>query len=208
MMFPLFRRSSRQDTISTLYGTIVAQARLPCFYREYGVADTVNGRFDLLVVHLALVLDRLAEGPESRGGRTGLFDRFCRDMDHNLREMGIGDLSVPKEMQRIGEAFYGRAQAYRSALAADGDTALVEALHRNIYGGSPATPTAPVHLAAYIREAVRDVRTQRVDRTFGRRAAPAETLKLLFSLKTKTGHQKTEFYGKKSKPLERAGGGG
>ena len=110
MMFPLFRRSSRQDTIPTLYGTIVAQARLPSFYREYGVADTVNGRFDLLVVHLALVIDRLAEGPESREAGQALFDHFCRDMDHNLREMGIGDLSVPKEMERIGQAFYGRAQ--------------------------------------------------------------------------------------------------
>ena len=55
MIFSLFRRRSRQDTISTLYGTIVAQARLPCFYREYGVHDTVNGRFDLLVLHLAIV---------------------------------------------------------------------------------------------------------------------------------------------------------
>ena len=61
MKFPLFRRRARSDTISTLYGTIVAQARLPCFYREYGVPDTVNGRFDLLVLHLALVLDRLAD---------------------------------------------------------------------------------------------------------------------------------------------------
>lgn len=164
MKFPLFRRRAWSDTISSLYGTIVAQARLPSFYREYGVADTVNGRFDLLVVHLALVIDRLAEGPESREAGQALFDHFCRDMDHNLREMGIGDLSVPKEMERIGQAFYGRAQAYRSALAADGNTALVETLHRNIYGGSPATPTAPVHLAAYIREAVRDVRTQRVDK--------------------------------------------
>ena len=113
MMFPLFRRRSRQDTISTLYGTIVAQARLPAFYREYGVADTVNGRFDLLVLHLSLVFDRLAEEPGSREAGQALFDRFCQDMDHNLREMGIGDLSVPKEMQRIGQAFYGRAQAYR-----------------------------------------------------------------------------------------------
>ena len=110
---------------------------MPCFYREYGVADTVNGRFDLLVLHL-------------------------RDMDHNLREMGIGDLSVPKEMQRIGQAFYGRAQVYRSALAADGKAALVEALTRNVYEGSPPTPDAPAHLAAYVREAVRDVRAQRV----------------------------------------------
>jgi cytochrome b pre-mRNA-processing protein 3 len=98
----------------------VAQARLPCFYREYGVPDTVNGRFDLLVLHLAIVLDRLAEGSELRAIGQALFDRFCEDMDDNLREIGIGDLSVPREMQRIGEAFYGRAQAYRSALASEG----------------------------------------------------------------------------------------
>ena len=65
MMFPMFRRRSRQDTISTLYGTIVAQARLPRFYRDYGVADTIDGRFDLLVLHLA-VITRVP------GGRTGL----------------------------------------------------------------------------------------------------------------------------------------
>ena len=107
-MLPLFRRSARQDTISILYGTIVAQARLPCFYREYAATDTVNGRFDLLVLHLVAVLGRLAEDPVLRDMGQALFDRFCQDMDHNLREMGIGDLSVPKEMQHMGEAFYGR----------------------------------------------------------------------------------------------------
>ena len=161
MMFPLFRRNARQDTISALYGTIVAQARLPCLYREYGVSDTVNGRFDLLILHLATVLDRLAEDPELRDLGQALFDRFCQDMDHNLREMGIGDLSVPKEMQRIGEAFYGRTQAYRSALAAHGEEALIEALTRNVYGGgTSAAPAVPARLATYIREAVRDVRAQ------------------------------------------------
>ena len=60
MIFPLFRRSARPDTISSLYGTIVAQARLPGFYRNYAVPDTVNGRFDLIVLHLALLLERLA----------------------------------------------------------------------------------------------------------------------------------------------------
>jgi len=157
MMFPLFRRNARQDTISTLYGTIVAQARLPCFYREYGVPDTVDGRFDLLVLHLTMVLDRLADDPALRALGQALFDRFCQDMDHNLREMGVGDLSVPKEMQRIGEAFYGRAQAYRTALAQPGDDALVKIVMKNIYGGGPG---APVPLAAYMREAARDVRGQ------------------------------------------------
>jgi len=101
MIFPLFRRT-RPDTISTLYGMIVAQARLPCFYREYTVADTVNGRFELLVLHLTMLLDRLAEDLELRELGQALFDRFCTDMDHNLREMGVGDLSVPKQMQRVG----------------------------------------------------------------------------------------------------------
>ena len=160
MMFPLFSRSRRQNTISTLYGTIVAQARLPCFYREYGVPDTVNGRFDLLVLHLVAVLDRLAEDRALRELGQPLFDRFCRDMDHNLREMGVGDLSIPREMQRIGEAFYGRAQAYRTALAVPDETALVEALTRNVYGGKAPQQAAPVRLAAYMRKAVRELGVQ------------------------------------------------
>src|SRR5512141_2125850 len=118
MIFPLFRRSARPGTISALYGAIVAQARLPGFYRDYAVPDTVDGRFELIVLHLVLVLDRLADDPALRVLGQGVFDRFCQDMDHNLREMGVGDLTVPKQMQRMGGAYYGRAQAYREALAA------------------------------------------------------------------------------------------
>jgi cytochrome b pre-mRNA-processing protein 3 len=160
MIFPLFRRRARSATISSLYGTIVAQARLPCFYREYGVPDTVNGRFDLLVLHLALVLDRLADEPQLRELGQVLFDHFCTDMDHNLREMGVGDLSVPRHMHRVGEAFYGRAQAYRTGLAADGQQALVEALERNIYGQGAASRTLAARLAAYMRGTVGELRVQ------------------------------------------------
>jgi cytochrome b pre-mRNA-processing protein 3 len=160
MIFPLFRRNRRPDTISTLYGMIVAQARLPCFYRDYGVPDTVNGRFDLIVLHLALVLDRLMRDPAQRDAGQALFDRFCEDMDDNLREMGISDLKVPKEMRRMGEAFYGRAQAYQAALAAEGDQALVEAIARNIFGATPPGPAAALRLALYMREAVREVAAQ------------------------------------------------
>lgn len=158
MKFPLFRRSARPDTISALYGMIVAQARLPCFYRDYAVADTVNGRFDLIVLHLALVLDRLAQDPTLQSLGQGVFDRFCQDMDDNLREIGIADLKVPKEMQHMGEAFFGRAQAYWAALAANDGAALVAALERNIYGGASARP-AP-RLAAYMREALRGLAGQ------------------------------------------------
>jgi cytochrome b pre-mRNA-processing protein 3 len=161
MKIPLFRRA-RPDTISTLYGTIVAQARLPCFYREYGVADTVSGRFDLLLLHLTLVLDRLAADPRARNIGQALFDRFCVDMDHNLREMGVGDLSVPKHMRRVGEAYYGRAQAYRAALALEGQNALIEALERNIYAGETAGRAGAVRLAAYMREAARHLGDQAI----------------------------------------------
>jgi cytochrome b pre-mRNA-processing protein 3 len=149
MIFPLFRRSRRPDTISALYGMIVAQARSPVFYRDYAVADTVNGRFDLLLLHVALVVGRLMREEEGKEAGQALFDLFCADMDDNLREMGIGDLSVPKHMKRVGEAFYGRAQAYENALAEQSDAALVEVVERNVYGGSGGD--AAGRLAAYIR---------------------------------------------------------
>jgi cytochrome b pre-mRNA-processing protein 3 len=152
MIFPLFRRPARPGTISALYGAIVAQARLPGFYRDYAVPDTVEGRFELIVLHLALVLDRFADEPTLRALGQGVFDRFCQDMDHNLREMGVGDLTVPKQMRRMGGAFYDRAQAYREALATTGDKALAEILTRNIYDGTPAHQAH--RLAAYMGEAV------------------------------------------------------
>jgi cytochrome b pre-mRNA-processing protein 3 len=158
MIFSRFRRGASPDTISTLYGMIVAQARLPVFYRNYAVADTVNGRFDLLVLHLSIVLARLwqdpGQDPALKQLGQGVFNRFCEDMDDNLREIGIADLKVPKEMTKMGQAYYGRAQAYQAALDAPGDEALVETITRNIYAGMPPEPSAPQRLAAYMRQAV------------------------------------------------------
>lgn len=162
MIFPRFRRGARPDTISSLYGTIVAQARLPCFYQDYAVPDTVNGRFDVIVLHLSPVLDRIATEPSLREVGQGLFDRFWQDMDHNLREMGTGDLAVPKRMKALGEAFYGRAGAYRTALAETDPRALVEAVTRNIYSqGAPAG--VPERMAAYLRHVVQDLGAQAPD---------------------------------------------
>jgi cytochrome b pre-mRNA-processing protein 3 len=153
MILPLFRRS--EPTIAALYGAIVTQARDPRFYEHFGVPDTVLGRFDLIVLHLALLLRRLREHD---GAGTGIaqavFDTFCRDMDHNLREMGIGDQGVPHQMRRVGEAFYGRSQAYDAALAQPDDDALIEALRRNVYAEAPDTGVPLSRLAAYVRQAV------------------------------------------------------
>ena len=128
-------RNPSRGTIEAIYGMIVTQAREPLFYRDLGVPDTVNGRFDLLVLHLWMVLRRLKS---LEGGGAGvsqaLFDHFCDDMDANLREMGVGDLTVPKRMQAFGEAFYGRSAAYDQALDA-GAKPLAQALCKNILDG-------------------------------------------------------------------------
>ena len=152
MIPPLFRTPNR--TIALLYGAIVAQARDARFYEAYRVPDTVLGRFDLIVLHLALVLRRLREDAAMQTLAQRVFDAFCRDMDHNLREMGISDQGVPRQMRRVGEAFYGRAQAYDAALGESGEAALAQALARNVYAEAPEPQVAAVQLAAYVRHAV------------------------------------------------------
>jgi cytochrome b pre-mRNA-processing protein 3 len=124
-----------RGTIGAIYGMIVTQAREPLFYRELAVPDTVNGRFDMVVLHLWMVLRRLKPVANGQELSQALFDRFCDDMDGNLREMGVGDLTVPKRMQAFGEAFYGRTAAYDLALAA-GEEPLAQALCRNILNGN------------------------------------------------------------------------
>jgi cytochrome b pre-mRNA-processing protein 3 len=128
-------RIPSRGTIEAIYGMIVTQAREPLFYRDLGVPDTVNGRFDLLVLHLWMVLRRLKLIEGGAGLSQALFDRFCDDMDANLREMGVGDLTVPKRMQAFGEAFYGWAAAYDLAVT-EGREPLAQALCRNILNGA------------------------------------------------------------------------
>ena len=145
-----FGRRRRDPTIGTLYGTIVAQARSSIFYRSYGVPDTVLARLDMIVLHLVLVLRRLRDaGPNGSAVGQQLFDHFCRDIDDNFREMGVGDLAVPKEMRRVAEAFYGRAKAYEAALAAATPAALEIALARNVYD-IEEPPLGARRLAAYM----------------------------------------------------------
>ncbi|QWG15514.1 ubiquinol-cytochrome C chaperone family protein [Bradyrhizobium sediminis] len=127
-------RMPSRGTIEVIYGMIVTQAREPLFYRDLAVPDTVNGRFDLLLLHLWMVLRRMRPMQGGADLSQALFDRFCDDMDANLREMGVGDLTVPKRMQAFGEAFYGRSAAYDLALTA-GREPLTQALCKNILNG-------------------------------------------------------------------------
>ena len=123
--------------------------------------DTVNGRFDLLVLHLWMVLRRLRSAEGGADLSQALFDHFCDDMDANLREMGVGDLTVPKRMQAFGEAFYGRSAAYDLALAS-GREPLALALVQEYpgrrtasrpRGGLPSMPRRPSQALAGLDEA-------------------------------------------------------
>jgi cytochrome b pre-mRNA-processing protein 3 len=157
-MFRLFRPRFHPATIDSLYGVIVAQARVPDFYEEFGVPDSVDGRFELIVLHLAVLTQRLGREAQGAALSRTLFDRFGRDMDHNLREMGVGDLTVPKKMKRMFEALYGRTRAYHGALRGatgkTGSDALEAALGRNVFGGRGGDV---VRLAAYVRRAAREL---------------------------------------------------
>lgn len=153
MKSPLFRRPRQKDTIAALYGMIVAQARSPAFYRDYGVPDTVNGRLEMILLHTFLFFRRVAgEAAPVRALGQQVFDVFCRDMDGNLREMGVGDLAVPGQMRQIGEAFYGRAAALEAALAAGDDQVLTDTVTRNVFSGSLEHLADARRLATYIRE--------------------------------------------------------
>jgi cytochrome b pre-mRNA-processing protein 3 len=184
MILKLFRSSSPAANIRDLYGAIVAQARMPAFYEDpgmgegagYGVPDTLEGRFDLIVLHLVLVLFQIgdqsggapaAEKARVQGGARrsigqNLFDEFCRDLDDNLREMGVGDLTVPKKMRSFAEAFYGRQAVYVAALAANGRRELENALARNIFDEMKAG-VGPARLAAYIRAVLSQFKAQGQD---------------------------------------------
>ncbi|MDI4664361.1 ubiquinol-cytochrome C chaperone [Xanthobacter autotrophicus] len=163
-MFNLFRssktRAMSRATIERLYGAIVAQSRRADFYTDFGVPDTLEGRFEMVVLHTVLACHRLKGGDTlERSLSQDIFDAFAADMDATMRELGVGDLTVPKKMKKVGEAFFGRAAAYDAALAHADDAALVQALSRNILstGEAPPSPEA-VALAAYVRAAVAKLR--------------------------------------------------
>ena len=158
-MFGKFFRASRNRAfIDKIHGDIVAAARHPAFYGEYGVPDTLEGRFELLTLHAALVLRRLTRAPAPGPDLAqDVSNAVFRHFDVALREMGVGDITVPKRIKKMAEAFLGRAQAYDAALLQGNDQQLGAALARNVYGRPPvdlagaAASSAHWRLARYAR---------------------------------------------------------
>jgi cytochrome b pre-mRNA-processing protein 3 len=151
-MLSLFRRKSPlRESAEKLYSGVVEQARRPEFYTALGVPDTADGRFDLIALHAYLVLRRLKREPEAGSALAQtFFDHMFMDVDRNLREMGVGDLSVGRHIKAMAEGFYGRIAAYDVGLAGS-DEALTEALDRNLYRNATAAPAALAAIAVYLK---------------------------------------------------------
>jgi cytochrome b pre-mRNA-processing protein 3 len=135
MIFSLFRKKNHNQTIvNRQYDALTSAARTPFFYSDLDVPDTVMGRFEMLSIVMILFFRRTA-GSQVSGQELAqeIVDAFFQDIDHSIRELGIGDKSVPKRMKKLAGMFYGRLETYAAALEArDGDM-LAEALRRNIY---------------------------------------------------------------------------
>lgn len=153
----LFARRLRpaQAAGHALYASAARQARSPAFYARMGAPDTAEGRFELYSLHVLLLLHRLkGEGAQAAETSQAAFDAFVQALDDALREMGVGDVVVPKKMKRLAGAFYGRVKAYDDALTAPaGDAALRDLIARTVLLDVEAGDVGA--LAAYAAEADR-----------------------------------------------------
>lgn len=133
MILNLFRKRPPNEAVTAVYRAIVAQSRQPHFYAEWGVPDTVTGRFDMISLHMSLVLHRLrGEGGEASTFSQALFDLFFLDMDRSLREMGAGDLAVPKKVRKMTEIFYALMTGINEAIERNDLPGIEAVLRRNV----------------------------------------------------------------------------
>ncbi|OJF92543.1 ubiquinol-cytochrome C chaperone family protein [Pararhizobium antarcticum] len=155
MIFGLFgKKNSNTAIVERQYGLLTAAARRPVLYAELGVPDTVMGRFEMLSTVLILYFRR------TRGSaRTGqeiaqeIVDAFFEDVDHSIRELGVGDVAIPKRMKKLAGMFYGRLETYSAALEYRDAAALTAALKRNFYPEPAGSDVSMQALAAYLLEA-------------------------------------------------------
>jgi len=147
----IFRSGSRRRVAAQLYGSAVAAARAQAFYRRFGVADTIEGRYEMIALHVVLLLFTLrgADGDRKKLAQA-VVDYMAADLDRSIRELGVGDLGVSRFMKRLGEGLFGRAAAYEAALRGD-QAALSDALRRNVYDGVDPGPGILAELVDYVQ---------------------------------------------------------
>lgn len=156
MLFEWFkRRAARRKSAGKLYQAALRQSREPVFYTVYGVADSWDGRFDVMSAHIAILTLALNEAEPKEGAKLGqaLFDAMFSRMALDLREAGVGDVGLSKHMQKMMKAFNGRIHGYHDALKQNGIEALELMVARNVYRVSgESIPDGVAEMAAYLRE--------------------------------------------------------
>jgi cytochrome b pre-mRNA-processing protein 3 len=152
-MFAWIVDRNREKIASRIYSEIVAQARHPAFFSHYGVPDTIAGRYELMVLHVWLLLNRFRglDGP-GKDAAQAVCDRFFLEMDRALREMGVGDLSVPKKIKTFAGIYAARSAAYTAAVDAADDGALTDLVAGALSGGEAASG-----LARYVRRSIAEL---------------------------------------------------
>lgn len=146
-----FRKDQTQSQAETLFEALNDAARAPALYAAAEAPDTVEGRFEVLGLHIFLAMRRLKrDAPASDRLSTALQEVFFRRLDDALREIGVGDLSIGRKIRGLAEAFYGRATAYDKAFG-EGPGAVAEALARNVFDS--AEPGRAQLLANYVMKA-------------------------------------------------------
>ena len=139
MLRNLFRQRPDERQGDALYALAVEQARQPAFYTSLGVADRIDARFELYTLHVLILFLRLKQdGERGEVAAQKLFDVYISSLDHTLRELGVGDVSVGKKMRKLGESLYGRMSAYEGPLRAEDVYALAVALAKNVYESAEA----------------------------------------------------------------------
>lgn len=160
---PMFRwfagRAARKEAAEKIYDAIVAQSRNPAFYLRCGVPDTLSGRFDMLVIHMFVVLQIL-----KLGGREGqllaqeIVEAFIREMDTMVRDLGVSDRNVPKEVRKIAQLFYGQLLAYSTALQRGDTKGLANEVWKSFQSGEGSSASiAAEAISTYMRQAIKNI---------------------------------------------------
>lgn len=142
------RKSPQDSAAAALYRNIVVRAREPVFFLEWGVADTLDGRFDLLALHAFLAFESLrGRGDAAAALGSELADKIFTGFDEALRELGVSDFGMGRRIRNMADAFYGRIQTYGEAKSA---AELAAAIQRNLYRGANGREDEARGLASYM----------------------------------------------------------
>lgn len=152
MILNLFKRKKANAAlVNAQYEVITQSARNPIFYQEFDVPDTVMGRFNMVSIFMTLYLratNNAQEGVKQLAQE--VVEEFFKDIDHSIRELGIGDAGVPKRMKKLGRMFYGRAENYGKALDGGDIGELAEAFARNIHSDGEGQAPDMLSLAEHV----------------------------------------------------------